>query len=77
MADFSLSANPGLGYGRPLPSQGLTVQQLLELLRTFDLPASFYNVRQLPASQLVPWADPRRSRQPASQMPTPACGTPA
>lgn len=58
MADFSLSANPGLGYGRPLPSQGLTVQQLLELLRTFDLPASFYNVRQLPASQLVPWADP-------------------
>jgi hypothetical protein len=40
MADFSLAANPGLGYGRPLPSQGPTVQQLLELLRTFDLPAS-------------------------------------
>jgi hypothetical protein len=58
MADFSLSADPGLGYGRPLPSQGLTVQQLLELLRTFDLPASFYNVRQLPTSRLAPWADP-------------------
>jgi hypothetical protein len=58
MAEFSLSAEPGLGYGRPLPSPGLTVQQLLELLRSFDLPPSFYDVRQLPPSQLVPWADP-------------------
>lgn len=61
IADFSLFADPSLGYGRPLPSEGLTVQQLLELLRYFDLPAAFYTVRQLPTGQLVPWApaDPK------------------
>jgi hypothetical protein len=58
MADFSLSATPGLGYGRPLPSEGLTVLQLLELLRLFGLPATFYHVRNLPPSRLVPWANP-------------------
>lgn len=58
IADFSLFADPSLGYGRQLPSEGLTVQQLLELLRYFDLPAAFYSVRQLPPGQLVPWAPP-------------------
>lgn len=61
MAEFSLSAEPGLGYGRPLPSPGLTVQQLLELLRAFGLPPMFYLINNLPKSPSVPWALPDRS----------------
>lgn len=56
MADFSLSAEPGLGWGRPLPSEGLTVQQLLELLRIFDLPPAFYSVDSLDYD--LPWGQP-------------------
>lgn len=58
MASFSLSAEPGLGYGRTLPSEGLTLQQLLELFRVFELPASFYNIERLPPSILAPFAPP-------------------
>jgi hypothetical protein len=57
MGDFSLSTTPGLGFSRPMPSAGLTAQQLLELLRVFGLPAMFYSVRNLPSSPLVPWAE--------------------
>lgn len=56
MADFSLHAEPGLGWGRPLPSEGLTVQQLLELLRIFDLPPAFYSVQRLEYD--LPWGQP-------------------
>jgi hypothetical protein len=56
MADFSLYAEPGLGWGRPLPSEGLTVQQLLELLRIFDLPPAFYSVDSLDYD--LPWKQP-------------------
>ncbi len=58
MAAFSLLADPSLGYGRPLPSGGLTVQQLLELLRVFELPPILYGVSQLPPTPNVPWAKP-------------------
>lgn len=58
MASFSLLADPALGYGRALPSEGLTLQQLLDLFRIFDLPAAFYNVAQLPPSILAPFAAP-------------------
>ena len=58
MAAFSLSADPGLGLGRPLPSPGLTVHQLLELLRIFDLPPAFYYVQNLPPSSQLPWPEP-------------------
>lgn len=54
MAAFSLSADPSLGYGRPLPSDGLTAAQLLELLRVFDLPSRLYAVRNLPSVRPTP-----------------------
>lgn len=57
MAEVSLSADPGLGLGRPLPSSGLTVQQLLEILRIFGLPPIFYDIENLPNSG-APWAPP-------------------
>jgi len=56
MANFSLSADPSLGSGRSLPSEGLTLSQLIDLFRVFDLPASFYDVQQLPPSVLAPFA---------------------
>ncbi len=55
MANFSLAADPSLGYGRSLPSEGLTLPQLIELFRVFGLPASFYDVQQLPPSVLAPF----------------------
>jgi hypothetical protein len=58
MAAFSLSANPALGLGRPLPSEGLTVEQLLDLMRVLELPPSYYNTRLLPPGQLAPFAAP-------------------
>jgi len=60
MAEVSLSADPGLGMGRPLPSSGLTVQQLLELLRIFGLPPIFYDIENLPSSPAAPWSQPPR-----------------
>lgn len=66
MADFSTEADPSLGIGRPIPSQGLTVQQLSELLRKFGLPPIFYRVGALPSIRL-PWAPPA---------PTPPAGDP-
>jgi hypothetical protein len=58
MANFSLAADPSLGNGRSLPSEGLTLAQLIELFRTFGLPASYYDVQQLPPSVLAPFAPP-------------------
>jgi hypothetical protein len=57
MAEFSLEADASLAIGRPLPSQGLTVQQLSELLRAFGLPAIFYPLGALPHVDL-PWNAP-------------------
>ena len=57
MAVFSTEADASLALGRPLPSQGLTVQQLSELLRAFDLPPIFYRIGRLPGVPL-PWAPP-------------------
>ncbi len=67
MAEFSLSADPAIGLGRPLPSEGLTVQQLLELFRVFELPAVFYDGRNLPEGARSPWSLP----DPAAAPPDP------
>jgi hypothetical protein len=53
-ADFSLKADASLHPSRALPSGGLTVTQLSELFRTFELPAMYYFVGDLPSPQL-PW----------------------
>jgi len=56
-ADFSLKADSSLQPSRALPSGGLTVHQLSELFRVFDLPAMFYSVGELPSPRL-PWQTP-------------------
>jgi hypothetical protein len=56
IADFSTSADPAIGTTRPLPSGGLTVQQLTGLFCSFGLPPSVYDVRGLPDYPTVPWA---------------------
>jgi hypothetical protein len=56
-ADFSLKADASLQASRAMPSGGLTVMQLSELFRTFELPAMFYSVGDLPSPQL-PWQPP-------------------
>jgi len=69
-ADFSLMADASLQPNRGLPSGGLTVVQLSDLFRRFELPAMFYSVGDLPSPRL-PW-------QPADPLPpTPAAGQPA
>ncbi len=52
--DFALHSDPSLSPERALPSSGLTVQQLSDLLRRFDLPPIFYALGQLPSPRL-PW----------------------
>jgi hypothetical protein len=56
-ADFSLKADASLHPSRTTPSGGLTVTQLSELFRTFELPAIFYQVGKLPSPRL-PWQPP-------------------
>lgn len=48
-ADFALRADASLHPGRALPTGGLTVDQLSELFRTFELPAIFYRGGELPS----------------------------
>lgn len=55
--DFALQSDPSLSPERALPSAGLTVQQLSDLLRRFDLPPIFYVLGQLPSASL-PWQPP-------------------
>jgi hypothetical protein len=56
-ADFSLKADASLHPSRTTPSGGLTVTQLSDLFRTFELPAIFYQVGKLPSPRL-PWQPP-------------------
>lgn len=56
-ADFSLKADASLHPSRALPTGGLTVMQLSELFRTFELPAMYYFVGDLPSPRL-PWQRP-------------------
>lgn len=56
-ADFSLKADASLQPSRALPTGGLTVHQLSDLFRAFDLPAMFYSVGELPSPRL-PWQTP-------------------
>lgn len=62
-ADFSLKADASLQPNRAMPSGGLTVVQLSDLFRTFELPAMYYLVGDLPSPGL-PW-------QPADPVPPP------
>lgn len=74
MADFNLASDHTLGLGRPVPSSGLTVNQLMQLFMAFELPAAFYRVSDLPHTVLdVPWAPPPSS--PAEEDPAPHPGT--
>lgn len=52
MASFSLQADASLSPGRVVPSEGLTVVQLADLFRVFDLPPRVYNIRQLPSTSI-------------------------
>jgi len=56
-ADFSLKADASLHPSRALPTGGLTAMQLSELFRTFELPAIFYSVGELPSPHLH-WQPP-------------------
>lgn len=56
-ADFALLVTPSVGFSRLLPSEGLTVQQMIDLLRSFELPTIVHDVRNLPSVQL-PWSPP-------------------
>ena len=56
-ADFSLHADASLEPHQSLPSRGLTVTQLSDLFRNFNLPAKYYSVGELPSPGL-PWQPP-------------------
>ena len=56
-AEFANQANASLSMSRMMPSSGLTVMQLSDLFRTFDLPAVFYALGELPDDSL-PWQTP-------------------
>ena len=58
ISEFALSIDPGLGLSRLVPSAGLSANQMLELLRIFELPAIFYNIKNLPRTPSTPWAPP-------------------
>jgi hypothetical protein len=51
VADFATRANAGLGVERDLPSEGLNVQQLLDLLRTLGFSADYYRAGMFPSLQ--------------------------
>lgn len=55
-ADFALLVNPLLSVNRQVPSQGLTLLEVTDILRRFSLPPVYYNVESLPRPDLrVPW----------------------
>lgn len=47
VADFSLLVNPGLGLGRSIPSQGLTLNQITDVLAQVGLPTLYYSLSNL------------------------------
>ncbi len=54
IAAFNLMSNPSMSPTRPVPSEGLTVGQLVELFRVFDLPARLYDVDALKTVEPTP-----------------------
>ncbi len=62
-AEFATQANASLNSSRMMPSSGLTVAQLSDLFRTFDLPAVFYALGDLPDERL-PWQPPAPQQPP-------------
>ncbi|MBI2169870.1 MAG: hypothetical protein HYU28_10310 [Actinobacteria bacterium] len=55
IAEFCQAANPGLGLGRTLPSTGLTLHQMSELLGAFGLPPLHYEIDALNDSDRPDW----------------------
>ncbi len=49
--DLNALADASLSLGRPVPSKGLTVNQVSELFRILDLPPIYYDVNDLPDSE--------------------------
>lgn len=72
MADFSLLADPSLAVGRPIPSPGLTLHQISELLRSFGLPAVYYSINGLTASDRPPMR-PERAGEESTRLPRVCC----
>jgi hypothetical protein len=55
-AEFALQADPSLAPYRPIPSEGLNLVQVTDVLRNFGLPPVFYNLESLPQpDRKVPW----------------------
>lgn len=62
VAEFSLLADHSLTGGRPLPSRGLTVGQLADLMRRFDLSPLLHEVSKLEDPTPEGWAtEPART----------------
>lgn len=55
-ADFALLADPSLSMGRAVPTEGLTAQQIGDLMRRLGLPTAYHRVGSLPSARL-PWLD--------------------
>ena len=55
MGAFSIRADTALGLGRPIPSEGLTVEQLLQVLTAVDLPPAVNLVKHLPKYDRDNW----------------------
>lgn len=47
IGEFSAAVDPGLGVGRTLPSTGLTLHQMSQVLGAFGVPALYYEVATL------------------------------
>lgn len=71
-ADFALEADQSLGIGRAVPTKGLTIFQIADLMRRFGLPAEFHFMGNLPTSAL-PWV--RHEPQPPKDDPNADPGT--
>ena len=54
IAAFNLLSNHSMSPTRPVPSEGLTVGQLVELFRVFDLPARLYDMNALKSVEPAP-----------------------
>lgn len=73
-ADFALLADPSLSLGRAVPTEGLTAQQIGDLMRRFGLPSAFHLIGSLPSAQL-PWQGPEPQPPAGDPDPDPEPGT--
>lgn len=54
IGEFTASVDPGLAIGRPIPSTGLSLEQLTELLTKFGLPPVVADISSLDTSDVPP-----------------------